>query len=445
MLLGSAMLPHFLRLRGRGLLPSLARFYWFFGSCLWVELSGEGRKHFAFTKYRGCVLTCAFLIVPTLMMWNHLGFFLDDILFPAWAFEEVEKPLFIVGNARSGTTWFHRLLMDADNGTVFTSLRTWEIVFAQSTTWKVLFLSLYGIDKSYCRGLIYQLLMTVDDIVFGGTKVHPIGLHLHEEDEWLMVSIGLSQLIMFVFPMGGHLLDPLVMFDHDDAVPSALREEIFSFYKDCVKRHLYSYRLLSKEEGHGRVKVFVSKNPPFTMRLQSLMRAFPDARVACLVREPIHSVPSMVSYVGMAWNTFASPTTKYPKAEDLVGFCEAHYKFPKKCFGSSILPDHYTYIDYEKLKSRPSTEVLRALARLYTSTPSTKTPRSPSRWLAWQAPDVHAEHMMSALEAEDAKAAAGEYQSSHRYTLEEVTGMTEEELRRLLEGVYRESQTTTAQ
>lgn len=436
----------FLGLRGTGVVVSLARFYWFFISTLCCELSKEGCKHFRWSTYRATILLVTFWFVPLLMVWNHIGFILDDFLFPAWAFEMVEKPLFIVGNARSGTTWFHRLLVEADNSRIFTSMRTWEIVFAQSTTWKVLFLTLFELDNKFCGGL-YRILEAVDNLAFSHIKVHPLGLQEYEEDEWLMVSIGLSQLIMFLFPLGGHLLDPLVMFDKDDAVPAALREDIFSFYKDCVKKHLYAYRLLSTEEGHGNVKIFVSKNPPFTMRLETIMKFFPDARVACLLRDPIQSVPSMVSYIGKAWNTFASPIAKYPKAEGLVGFCTAAYQYPKSKFGSTVPASQCAYIKYEQLKVKPSTEMMRGLKALYCSDPRGDSPSSsmspqssPSRRTSQVTPDsVNLEHLRPRLKEEDEKAAKGAYKSSHTYKLEEVTGISEKGMRKLLEGIYIEN------
>ena len=80
------------------------------------------------------------------MVWNHLGLFLDEILFPNWKDEKIVQPLFIVGNARSGTTFLHRLLTQADNNKVFTTIRTWELLFAVSVTWKMLFWLLYKID-----------------------------------------------------------------------------------------------------------------------------------------------------------------------------------------------------------------------------------------------------------------------------------------------------------
>ena len=54
------------------------------------------------------------------MLIHWFFFWLDDILFPAYKEHVIEKPLFILGNLRSGTTFLHRLL--SRESTTFTSL-----------------------------------------------------------------------------------------------------------------------------------------------------------------------------------------------------------------------------------------------------------------------------------------------------------------------------------
>jgi hypothetical protein len=69
-----------------------------------------------------------------------------------------------------------------------------------------------------------------------------------------------------------------------------------------VQRHVYYDRRF--RGGAGRI--FVSKNPTFTLRIPSIYTAFPDARVVCLLRDPVESVPSMISYISKAsWWIFA--------------------------------------------------------------------------------------------------------------------------------------------
>ena len=146
-----------------------------------------------------------------------------------------------------------------------------------------------------------------------------------------MIHISFAQLMCFFFPCAGVVLDKLIMFDlppNDDAnkLSVAHRELMFSFYKECVQRHIYArYEL---DGIPSRNVVFVSKNPAFTLRIESLYKKFPDARVVCLLRDPKESVPSMVSYIAKVYHAFSAPRIVYPNARDLLSYCITHYQYP---------------------------------------------------------------------------------------------------------------------
>lgn len=63
--------------------------------------------------------------------WQHLGFLLDEILFFKFKTCEFPPPVFIVGNARSGTTKYHRSLVR--KGTLIVGMDL-EMFFALITT-----------------------------------------------------------------------------------------------------------------------------------------------------------------------------------------------------------------------------------------------------------------------------------------------------------------------
>jgi hypothetical protein len=170
--------------------------------------------------------------------------------------------------------------------------------------------------------MVYNTLIYAENYFVGGITIHPLGLQKVEEDEWIMTHVFLSQLIMLFFPLGGVVLNPLVYFDkaEESTLSHSMRKQIFVYYRQCIQRHLYarshssipilsylrnrvnyysngqSASILSKD----KVLIFLSKNPPFTMRLESLYQTFPNCRVACLLRDPLQSVPSMISYIAQA-------------------------------------------------------------------------------------------------------------------------------------------------
>lgn len=242
----------------------------------------------------------------TIIIWNYLGLFVDEVfLYPVLNFLNIIKsnynlksPTFIVGNARSGTTWLHRLL--ALDKETFTAMRTWEMVFALSLSWKLLFHSIYLVDKRICNScLLTLLLQTEHKIVYQNndksTYLHPVGLMEVEEDEWLMVYIGYSQLITLFFPLGmNYLGDVIAWHKGNDAKTVAMKQYVMQFYAYCVEKHVL-YKQIVGRRSHSAL--YLSKNPAFTLRIPSLYAQFPDAKVVCLIRDPCESIPSMISYI----------------------------------------------------------------------------------------------------------------------------------------------------
>jgi hypothetical protein len=314
-----------------GLVATLLRFTVCFVGTFVAELTSSV---FLLRLKRLVVLAALVVLLPLLVCFTHIGFMLDDVLYPRWRQQAVERPLFLVGNARSGTTWLHRLVALDDSH--FTSFRTWELLVGASVTWRRLFIDLHALDHLFFLGFFTSCVHRTEHWFLGDayagndaasasastTAVHPVGLDAFEEDEWVCAHAWLSQLVMFFFPLaGGVCLRPLVYFDTapEAHLPLAVRRAIFTFYKQCVQRHLYARThpsFLSRRMHVGGVGsplsiqkklVFLSKNPAFTMRLTSLYEAFPDARVVCMLRDPVESVPSMISYISHVWHTFASP------------------------------------------------------------------------------------------------------------------------------------------
>jgi hypothetical protein len=75
-----------------------------------------------------------YLVWPIGALMHWFCFFLDDIFFPGHKTQPVEKPLFILGNLRSGSTFLHRLL--SRDSQTFTSLTIWDIYLTPSVTQK---------------------------------------------------------------------------------------------------------------------------------------------------------------------------------------------------------------------------------------------------------------------------------------------------------------------
>ena len=414
-------------LRGSGLLPSLARFYLLYFLSIYLEVvehfNSRERRGFIVSIKRIFVLLLLFVIIPTLILWNHIGFALDDILYAQWQSMDVDSPVFIIGNARSGTTWLHHLL--ASNSTNFTTFRTWEIIFAPAVVWKILFISLYNVDNTFCYGLIFAAIMKLENYLLGHITVHKISLLAPEEDEWLMTHITLCQLVTFFFPLCVNIIMPIIMFDYKDdttttsrSLDATTKDVIFKYYHSCVQKHLYTFNVLYARGSTN--KIFLSKNPPFTLRIETIKKHFNNCKIICIVRDPVESIPSMISYIGMGWRAFATPSAqnKYPNARDLLYFCIAHYMYPLQ--QESNWPAYqYAFVSYHHLKKSLKATMAALLQKLElyqlilntNGAEFTKT--------------LHVEELIARV-----------YVSNHHHSVELTCNMKEEELKKSLDVVY---------
>ena len=178
---------------GSNLVSSLVRFYALF----WIALYHEfWSNDFGLLPKRVLIVSLLFLFFPVLLVWNHVGLLLDDILYPEWRTCQIHKPCFIVGNARSGTTWLHRLVTTSMDDK-FTTFRTWEILFAPSVVWKRLFLTLYQWDAAVCGSLFFRILGHIERSLLPASQLHEIGLQLAEED--VSLSSLLLSFLLFLF------------------------------------------------------------------------------------------------------------------------------------------------------------------------------------------------------------------------------------------------------
>ena len=151
----------FFHVRGMGLLPSLLRFYLCFFFTFYAELFSSDFFLFQSPRWKRVGVLCGLLIfVPLLMIINHVGFILDDLLYPQWCGQIIHKPMFIVGNPRSGTTWMHRLM--AQEQSLFTSFRTWELLIGASVTWHKLVMDMYCFDQCFLAGMVEKLLLRLE-------------------------------------------------------------------------------------------------------------------------------------------------------------------------------------------------------------------------------------------------------------------------------------------
>ena len=293
------------------------------------------------TRKRIIFLALFYTVWPIGQLIHWFCFFLDDIFFPAHKTQVIEKPLFILGNLRSGSTFLHRLLSrDAET---FTSLTTWDIYLTPSVTQKKITQLIARVDNKL-GGHLHRALHAFDRATLGKLKIHQISFFQPEEDENILLHKWDSFWVSFLFPF----MNELPNYQHfDEALPDWHKKRIMAFYKSMVQRHMYAT---------GK-KYFVAKNPAFSPKIETLVDFFPDARIIYLARNPLDMLPSTVSWINYARRVFTDPGDGYHYLDEIVDFTQHWYRYPLQYLDSHPSP-RYLILNYDDLIQRPE-QVLR--------------------------------------------------------------------------------------
>lgn len=172
------------------------------------------------TPRRTLIALAFFVVFPLLELFVWTGLLLDRVFYGRYRQQEINVPVFVVGNFRSGTTFLHRLL--AADETRFTTMKMWEVLFAPSISQRRIVNALATVDGWLGQPLL-SLLRWIESFWHEQNVMHEVSLTQPEEDEyvllhcWSALTIGLSS----------GLLDealPYVYFDRD--LPPAEKRRI---------------------------------------------------------------------------------------------------------------------------------------------------------------------------------------------------------------------------
>ena len=288
-------------------------------------------------------LVLFYLVWPIGDLIHWFFFWLDDLLFPAYKNQPIEKPLFILGNFRSGSTFLHRLL--SRDSETFTSLTTWDIYLTPSVTQKKITYFVARLDRKYFGSALHRLLFAFDKATLGKVKIHRISFFQPEEDENIHLHIWDGYFVSFLFPF----MDEMPDYIHFDAALSPEhKRRIMAFYKSMLQRHMYAT---------GK-KHFVAKNPAFSAKIETLKEFFPDACIIYLVRNPLDMLPSTVSWINYARRVFTDPGEGYYYLDEIVDLTQHWYVHPLRYLDAHPSTRHLV-LNYDDLIQRPE-QVIRS-------------------------------------------------------------------------------------
>jgi hypothetical protein len=196
------------------------------------------------------------------------GMALDNLFIPGLRKSRAERPIVIVGNPRSGTTFLHRFLVDNKVGA---GLRLWEMMFPSL------------ILRTLVRPLL-PLLETISPARHHSTVAHDTGLTSIETDDASMLFKHFDGFFLYGFILAFAEEDYRSMFEPTTRDTS---ERDFAWFA----------RLWRDNAFHHESHRVVAKLFSLGTRMPKFMEHFPDARVLYMVRDPVEVIPSALSLV----------------------------------------------------------------------------------------------------------------------------------------------------
>jgi omega-hydroxy-beta-dihydromenaquinone-9 sulfotransferase len=335
--------------------------------------------------------------------WICLG--LDELIFPKYRKIQVQSPLFIIGMPRTASTWLHQTLFsDTDH---FTSMKSWEIVFAPSILQKKA-VNLFSKADKRCGHIFSAPLKKLDSRIFRGhSPAHPTSFFGLEEDDIVLTHIFASSSLAFIFPRMKRLKD-LTWFD--ERLSERKKKKILRFFRKCIQKHLYVY-------GNGRT--YISKSPFHTPKIRSLKAEFPGSRFICTFRKPEQVIPSALSLLRMFFTVYGNHVDPRQMKTNMLDLADHWYSFPLENF-RDWNPGEYFLADYSRLTGNPET----AIAGIYDH-------------FGYQASDEFRQKLVAAGRQNST------FSSPHRYSASEF-GLSEEEIRQRYQPLYEQYLTRSA-
>ena len=225
------------------------------------------------------LLRVLFLFPVETLLW-----YLDRLLFPGYLRQPVERPLFLLGQPRSGTTRLEEIL--SEDGEHFVALRLIEMRMPYLTV-QYVFDAAVWLDKHVLRGalkwIVFDVLHWNCPYDHKGPRhdMRRLQYELHDEDDIIFLFHQMHH-----FQLCGILPDPDFVrhfLRFQDLAPYK-RRRVMNFHRQCVQKVLY-------RRGQGKT-YFAKWVAGWNGQLDEARVVYPDAQFIVIVRDPLLTVPS---------------------------------------------------------------------------------------------------------------------------------------------------------
>lgn len=208
---------------------------------------------------------------PVLYLTTRLLLRLDYLFFPQLRRIRPDRPVFIVGHPRSGTTFLQKQVFGSHTAGMFT---TWELFFPSLLQRRIL------------APFVWLANSFNIDVVQSSEYGHQVRIGGVEEDEGLFMHRLDTEILTFTCPW--LLTDP-------DVSELGFRLGFISRKEQLASVRLYREILKRQMVATGRRRMVLKCNPS-VFRLREIFEVFPDARVVYVVRSPLHTVQSYLAF-----------------------------------------------------------------------------------------------------------------------------------------------------
>ncbi len=230
-----------------------------------------GRKRAAYTvasRIFGYKIRPLFLLsgMAWMRMVQVMGTWVDNLFFPI-AKTEVKKPIVIIGNHRTGSTFLQRFLHDQNFGS---GMKLYQLIYPSLTL------------QTFIRPFL-PFLESVSPTKHHDQKVHKTGLEIVETDDAGMTFRFFDGFFLYGFVLA--FLEEVDLLDQFEPGGRDTSKRDWAWLDQLWKRNLI-------RSGHTRV---ISKLFSVTPQVPTFLEAYPDAKVLYLARDPLSVVPSTLS------------------------------------------------------------------------------------------------------------------------------------------------------